>query len=442
VVATEHDSVYAFDADSAAGANTNPLWKVSVLGAGETPSDNRGCGQVDPEIGVTGTPVIDPVTRTVYLVAMSKNGTTYHQRLHALDLTSGAEKNGGPVEVTGKYPGTGDNSSNGFVVFDPKQYKARPGLALLDNGQVYVAFSSHCDHTPYTGFIMAYDKTTLAQTAIVDLIPNGSEGSIWMAGGGICADGSNNLYVLTGNGTFDTTLDAKGFPNKQNFGNAFVRISTADGGLSVNDYWTMFNTVSESGGDTDLGSGGVMLLPDGVGSAAHPHLCVGAGKDTHIYLVDRDAMGHFNAANNSNVLQDLSGVLPGQGCFSVPAYFNGAIYYGGVGSALQRFTIANAKMSATAASKSATSFTYPGTFPSVSADSLTSVNGIVWAVENQSTAVLRAYLASDLTQELYNSNQAGTRDQFGAGNKYIVPTIANGKVYVGTTNGVGVFGLF
>jgi hypothetical protein len=437
-VATEHDSLYAFDADSNAGANANPLWKVSLLGTGETTSDTRSCDQVTPEIGITATPVIDPTNNTIYVVAMSKNAAgTYFQRLHAINVLTGAERAGSPVTVQAKYPGTGDNSSGGFVIFDPKQYKERPGLLLL-NGQVYTAWSSHCDIEPYTGFIVAYDETTLTQTAVINVIPNGSEGSIWMAGGALAVDSNSNIYFLVANGTFDTTLNANGFPNQSDFGNAFVRISTANNTLSVVDYFTMSNTVSESDADVDLGSGGIVLLPDSVGSTAHPHLCVGAGKDTNIYLVDRDNMGHFSPTAN-NIVQQLSGALPG-GIWSIPAYFNGAVYYGSVGSNLQRFTIANAHMAA--ASKSAVTFPYPGTFPSISANGPTDPNAIVWAYQNSSPAILHAYLASDLTQELYNSNQAaGGADQFGAGNKYMVPTIVNGKVYVGTTNGVGVFGL-
>jgi hypothetical protein len=433
-IATEHDSVYAFDSDTGA-----QLWTVSLLGASETTSDNRGCSQVTPEIGITSTPVIDRTAGAhgiLYVVAMSKNGSTYFQRLHALDATTGAEVLSGPVTVQTTYPGTGDNSSAGHVVFDPKQYKERAALLLL-NGVVYTSWASHCDIGLYTGWIIGYNQTTLAQTSVLNLIPNGSEGSIWQSGGGLAADPQGNIYALMANGTFETTLDANGFPNKQDYGNAFVKVSTS-GKLQVADYFNMSTTVSESGGDIDLGSGGPMILPDQTyGTANTLTLAVGAGKDGNIYVVNRNNMGKFSLSSN-NVYQELPGTVP-NGVFGVPAYFNNTVYYCDVNSTLKSFPISNGKLSTTPAHTGA-SFTYPGVLPSVSANGMS--NGIVWAIENTGTAVLHAYAANDLTQELYNSNQAsGGRDHFGSGNKFITPMIADGKVFAATTNSVAVFGL-
>jgi plastocyanin len=438
-VATEHDSVYAFDADTG-----TKYWQVSMLKAGETTSDNRGCGQVSPEIGVTATPVIDLTMGTngvIYVVAMSKNGSTYFQRLHALDLSTGAEMFSGPKDIQATYPGTGAGSVSGTVIFDPKQYKDRTSLLLL-NGKVYTAWASHCDINPYTAWIMVYDETTLAQTAVIDLVPNGSEGAMWNAGAGLAADSSGNIYPMTGNGTFDTTLTGGGFPNKADYGNAFVKLSTASG-LTVTDYFTMSDTVSESNADTDLGSGGGIVLPDMTDSLSQTrHLFVGAGKDGRIYLLDRDNMGKFNSGNNNgNAYQALNNnPLPG-GLWSMPAYFNGNVYFGPVGNALRAFQFSSALLGTGPVSQSPQSFTYPGVTPSVSSNGAT--NGIVWATENTGTAVLHAYDANNLGVEFYNSNQAaGNRDHFGSGNKFITPMIANGKVYVGTTNSVGVFGEF
>jgi len=434
-VVTEHDSVYAFD--SGTGAQ---LWKVSLLGSGETTSDNRGCGQVTPEIGITSTPVIDRTAGAhgiLYAVAMSKNGTTYFQRLHALDITTGAELEGGPATVQATYPGTGDNSSGGQVVFDPKQYKERAGLLLL-NGVIYTGWASHCDDAPYTTWIMGYNQTTLAQTSVLDLTPNGNEGSIWQSGGGLAADPQGNIYALIANGTFDTTLDANGFPNEQDYGNGYVKVSTTGGNLKVADYFNMSNTVNESGGDVDLGSGGAMVLPDlSYGTAGTLNLAVGAGKDGNLYVVNRNNMGKWNASSN-NVYQELPGAVP-NGVWGVPAYFNSTVYYCDVNATLKSFSIANGKLSTTPV-QTAASFNYPGVLPSVSANGTSS--GIVWTIENTGTAVLHAYAANDLTQELYNSNQAsGGRDQFGSGNKFITPMIADGKVFAATTNSVAVFGL-
>ena len=434
-VMTEHGSAYAFDSDTGA-----QLWKVSLLGSGETSSDDRGCGQVSPEIGITSTPVIDRAAGAhgiLYAVAMSKNGSTYFQRLHALDITTGAELEGGPVTVQATYPGTGANSSGGQVVFDPKQYKERAGLLLL-NGVVYTSWASHCDDSPYTAWIMGYNQTTLAQTTVLDLTPNGNEGSIWQSGGGLAADPQGNIYALIANGTFDTTLDANGFPNKQDYGNGFVKVSTAGGTLKVADYFNMSNTVSESGQDADLGSGGAMVLPDlTYGTASTLNLAVGAGKDGNLYVVNRNNMGKWNA-NSNNVYQELAGAVP-NGVWGVPAYFNSTVYYCDQGGTLKSFSIANGKLSATPIHTGA-SFTYPGVLPSVSANGTS--NGIVWAIENTGTAVLHAFSANDLTQELYNSNQASnSRDHFGSGNKFITPMIADGKVFAATTNSVAVFGL-
>jgi hypothetical protein len=436
IVATEHASVYAFDADSGA-----TIWQVSMLGSGETTSDDHGCGQITPEIGVTSTPVIDRAqgpNGVVYVVAMSKDGSgNYHQRLHALDLALGTELFGGPTEIQATYPGTGDNSSNGSVVFDPGRYAERAALLLL-NGVIYTGWTSHCDARPYTGWIMGYSETTLAQTSVLNVTPNGNEGSIWMAGAGLAADSSGNIYFLDANGLFDTNLNASGFPSDGDYGNAFMKLSTSGGQLAVADYFEMDNGVTESKNDSDLGSGGTIVLPDlSDGSGNTLHLAVGAGKDTNLYVVNRDSMGKFSS-NNSNLYQELAGALPG-GVWAMPAYFNNTIYYGSVGSPIQAFTITNAKLSATATAQTANSFGYPGATPSVSANGTS--NGIVWAVENSSPAVLHAYSATNLT-ELYDSNQAsGNRDQFGAGNKFITPMIVNGKVFVGTPNGVAVFGL-
>ena len=433
-VATEHGSVYAFDSDSGA-----VLWHVSLLASGESPSDTRGCNQVTPEIGITSTPVIDRTAGpngTMYVVAMSVDkASNYHQRLHALDVSTGAELLNGPVEITASFPATGTATSS----FDPKSYEERAAL-LLVNGVIYTSWTSHCDDTPYGGWIIAFAQTTLARTAVLNIAANSSAGpAIWMAGGGPAADASGNIYVLSANGAFETTMDAGGFPTGKDFGNSFLKISSAGAGLNVLDYFAMFNEVAESNADLDLGSGGEMLLPDLTDSArAVRHLMVGAGKDGNIYVVDRDAMGKFTAGSNKNY-QTLSGVLPG-GIWSTPAYFNGTVYYGDVSGTLKAFSVANAMLSASPQSQSGTQFTYPGTAPSVSAN--VTANAIVWAHENTAPAVLHAYDAGNLAHELYNSNMAASaRDQFGAGNKYITPTVADGKVFVGTTNAVAVFGL-
>ncbi len=389
-IVTEHDSVYAFDADTFA-----QLWKVTVLGSGETASDNRGCDQVSPEIGITSTPVIDlsaGPNGTIFAVAMSKdNFGNYHQRLHALDVTTGAEISGSPKEIQATYPTAG----GGTTTFAPGQYKERASLLLL-NGVIYTSWASHCDITPYSGWVMGY---------------------------------------------IDTTLNANGFPVNGDYGNAFMKLSTSGNSLSAADYFTMHNTVAESNVDQDLGSGGALLLPDLTDSLGNiRHLAVGAGKDSIIYVADRDSMGKFNSTSD-NIYQEISanGLTGGSGVYAAPAYFNGTLYYGAVNDSLRAFTIANARVVAPPSSNTASTFAYPGTTPSISANGTS--NGIVWAVENSGgTGILHAYDATNLANELYRSNQAGTRDQF-SDNKFITPMIANGKVFVGTPTSVIVFGL-
>jgi hypothetical protein len=425
-IATEHDSVYAMDADTGA-----TLWHVSILLPGEVPSDTRNCGQVSPEIGITATPVIDRAAAphgVIYIVGMSKDtSSVYHQRLHALDITSGAELFGGPKEIAATYASAGGATAS----FDGGQYEERAAL-LLSQGVIYTSWTSHCDATPYSGWVIAYDATTLAQKSVLNVAPNSG-------GGGPSADAAGNVYLLTANGVFETTLDAQGFPSKQDYGNSFLKLAPAGSVLSVADYFTMWNEVAESNSDTDLGSGGQLLLPDlSDENRTVRHLIVGAGKDGNIYVVNRDSMGKFNATANQ-IWQELDGALPG-GVWSTPAYFNNAVYYADVGGTLKAFGIANAKLSSAPTSQTGTSFGYPGTSPAVSANG--TANAIVWAAENANPAVLHAFDATNLARELYNSNQAANgRDSVAAGNKFIAVSVADGKVFLGTVNSVGVFGL-
>ncbi len=433
-VVTEHDLVYAFDADT-----FTQLWQVSVIGPNETPSDDRGCPLVTPEVGVTSTPVIDVNAGphgTIFLVATSKdaNGNYFH-RLHALDLVTGAERSGSPTTILGTFP-----NQSGGLTFDPALYFERAGLLLL-NGAIYVTWTSHCDQPPYNGWVMGYSESSLQQVSVFNFTPNGTEGAVWMAGAGPAADTLGNIYFLAANGTFDTALDANGFPVAGDYGNGFLKLTTAGGKLAVTDYFEMYNSVAESDADQDLGSGGALLLPDVQdGTGRTWKLAVGAGKDKNIYVVNRDSMGKFNPENDNAIYEEIDGALS-YGSWGMPAYFNNTVYYGGVNDWLKAFPISNAKLATQPSSQSTTGYQYPGTTPGISASG--SLNGIVWTVENAAgrAGVLRAYDATNLATELYNSNQAPNgRDQF-SDNKFITPMVAHGKVYVGTPTGVAVFGL-
>ncbi|SAK47192.1 hypothetical protein AWB75_01034 [Caballeronia catudaia] len=435
-VVTENASAYAFDADTGA-----VLWRVSAALAGETPSDDHGCNQTTPTIGITSTPVIDRSrgpNGVMYLVAMSKDaGGAYHQRIHALDIATGAELLNGPTEITGSYPGTGSGSVNGVVPFSPGQYIERASLLLL-NGVVYTAWSSHCDVLPYTGWVMGYSADTLKQTSILNVAPNGEMGGIWMGGAGLASDGAS-IYFLDGNGTFDPTTNAQDMPIHDDFGNGFLKV-TPTPALKVTDYFEPSDTVVQSSQDLDLGSGGVLVLPDLTDINGNVrHLAIGGGKTRALYIVDRDNMGKFDS-NGDHIYQELFSTITGP-MFTAPAFYNNTIYVGPAGDHLKALPVVNAVV-ATAASSQSTSppnnWGFPGLAPVISANGNT--NGIVWGVENVTPAVLHAYDASNLF-ELYSSNSAGSRDQFGPGNKFISPTIANGKVFVGTKTGVAVFGL-
>lgn len=440
VVFVEDDSdyVYAFDA-----GDGTLLWRVRALNSGETPAPFSGTCPDAGNPGIVGTPVIDRSAGphgAIYFVAASYNTTlrTYHHRLHALDLSTGAELFGGPTEITATYPGDGDNSVDGMVIFDPGKYFVRAGL-LEANGSIYFGFTSLCDERPYTGWLLQYTASTLQQHSVLDVTPNGNSGAFWGAGGGgFAADSDGNLYILDANGSFDTTLDGNGFPINGDFGNAFLKIS-GQAPMSVVDYFAMYNTVWESDNDYDLGSGAAMVIdvPSGSGTA---HLVLGAGKDGDIYVANRNSMGKWNPLNNNNIYQDFHYALP-TGQFGSPAFFNDTVFYGALYAPIRAFPVRGGILQP-AGRRTPNSFTYPGTVPSISSNGLD--NGIVWAVENGrggANSVLHAYPAADIGRELYNSNQFAARDHLSTGNKFVTPMVANGRVYVPTLTGVAVYGL-
>ena len=433
-VATEHDSVYAFDAD---GLTSIPLWQVSFIdpsaGITTVPSDDVLSLDLVPEIGITGTPVIDPQSGTLYVVAKTKENGSYVQRLHALAIITGAEKFGGPVVIQASVPGTGDGGDGVNVPFNPLRQNQRAAL-LLANGVVYVAWASHGDSDPYHGWVLGYNATTLQQVAVFNATPNGSRGGIWQSANGPAADSSGNIFVITGNGTFDADIGGV------DFGESFLKLST-NAGLTLVDFFTAFNQAFLSASDLDLGSSGPLLLPDQTG-AAHPHLVLGAGKDGNGYLVDRDNMGHFNPTDNSQIVQIIS--ISTNMIFGTPAFWQNNIYFVPREDFLKAFQLSGGLLSTAPTSQSSTTFGY-GAPPAISANG--STNGIVWALDTlgyvpSGPAVLHTYDATNVATELWNSSQAANlRDQAGPAVKFTVPTIANGKIYVGTQNEITVYGL-
>jgi chitodextrinase len=431
-VATEHDSVYAFDADS---TGTSPLWKVSFLSSGVTsvPNGDTGeCCDIKPEIGITGTPVIDQASGTLYVVAKTKEGSsTYVQRLHALNIATGAEKFGGPVVIQGSVPGNGTGSTGGTLAFDPLRENQRTGL-LLYNGVVYFGFGSHGDIPPYHGWLLGYSATTLQKVLTFVATPNGTGGGIWQSGGGLAIDSSGNFFFATGNGTFD--LDTSGI----DYANTFLKFNPVGGVL---DYFTPHDEGTIDANNLDLDAGGMILLPDQPG--AHPHELVSAGKDGTVYMVDRDSMGHFHTPDQN--VQRLNNVFPFgtplPGNYSSPVYFNGAVYFAPVADVVQMFKLSSGLLTTSPTSTTPETFGYPGAALAVSANG--TQNGILWAVQKNGTATgtLRAYDASNVAFEIYNSDQAAARDALDVAAKFSIPLVVNGKVFVSSEGRLTVYGL-
>jgi hypothetical protein len=445
-IATEHDSVYAFDADNLTPGV--PLWQVSFInpagGVTTVPkADVEGPGSdITPEIGITPTPVIDLTRNAIYVLARTKevSGDTisYVQRLHALDLTTGAELAGSPELIAAQVNGTGsENDNHGHINFDGKQQNGRPGLLLL-NGVVYMCWASLGDRVPYHGWILGYDGGTLEQEAAFATTPNGIDGGIWQSGGAPAADANGNIFVEVGNGTFDIPGGGT------DFGDSFLRLATGADGLSVADYFTPYNQASLDNVDYDLGAGGPMLLPDQPGAA--PHLAVFAGKDGSIYLVNRDNLGQFSSTTNEIPLYLPLAVGKGStdsgGNRSTPAYWQGQVYLVGGSDTMKEFSLYNGMLSAAPVAAGTVKYGYPGGQAAVSANG--NANGIVWVLQTDrylsGAATLRAYDAANVSRELFNSGTKST-NMPGFAVKFTVPTVANGKVYVGSQTELDVYGL-
>ena len=450
-VATQHDSVYAFDADTTPCVQ---LWKVTLLdtphggSSAESPVPcdetkvcvvGAGYGDIQPEIGVTGTPAIDPAAKTIYVVSKSWNSATsvFYQRLHALSPTDGSET-GAVANIAASVVGNGDGSSGGILNFNPRMEHQRSALALA-NGTVYVSWAAHEDESPYHGWVLGYNAANLSQqSAVYNSTANGGLGGIWMGGGGPAVDADGNLYVSTGNGLFDGNLNT--VPNTD-FGDSVLKLDTSSG-LTLSDWFTPYDQYTLAQNDSDLGSGGVVLLPDQ--ATAPTHLLIAGGKEGVLYLINRDGMGAFQTGTNSQIVQSFSGL---SGLFGTPAFWQNVLYTGGPGGALRAFTFTSGQFNTTPSSQSTSVFSFPGVSPSVSSQG--GGNGIVWALDESQygspapgpgPAILHAYNAGNLAQEYWNSSQAGTRDKTGSAVKFVPPTVANGKVYVSTRTEVDVYG--
>lgn len=436
-VATEHDSVYAFDANR---PGDDPLWHVSFLdkqrGLMVPSEDDVQCPFIRPEVGITSTPVIDLPSGTLYVLARTKirhgiASDEFFQHLHALAITTGVEKFGGPKLITASVPGNGRGSENGKIAFDALKENPRAAL-LLSKGVVYLTWASSCDVDPYHGWVMAYDAQTLAQRAVLNVTPNGSEAGIWLADAGPAADADGNIYVPTGNGTF--TGSAGGL----DYGDSVLKLALDGSTLNIRDYFTPHDESRISDADADVGSSGPLLLPDQPGS--HRHLLLQPTKDATIYVIDRDHMGKHQT--NGDALVQI--IKMNGGGYGAMSYWNGRIYFAPSDDYLREYSIRNGQLTNT--QSSSIKFVNPGATPSVSADGVK--NSIVWAISTRTwngpdtkPAVLYAFDGGRLGEPLYTSEQNDQRDRAGLATRFVFPLVVNGRVYFGTRSEVEVYGL-
>lgn len=436
-VATERDSVYAFDADA---GSSEPLWQVSFLDGKKniSPVSARDvqCPFIQPDIGITSTPVIDLPSKTLYALARTReaeNGNwIFRQTLHALDLSTGTEKKGSPVTIRATFQGNKSLFSKGLSEFDPLRENQRAAL-LLANGNIFITWASSCDVGPYYGWVMSYDAHTLKQTGVLNVAPSAKESGIWQADAGPAADANGNIYLITGNGRFTAASGG------HDYGDSLLKIALTSGGLAVRDYFTPADQEHLNDTDGDFGSGSPILLPDQ--PAPHSHLLLAAGKSSKLYELDRDKLGHFHQGDDSNAVQ----VVPaGAQSFGAPAYWNGHVFYFLMNDYLRDYALQNGRLSAQPFAKGTTNINDPGT-PAISANG--GKNGIVWILSTKvwngsdQPAILFAYDATNVSHELYNSTQNPQRDRAGNALRFTIPTVANGRVYVPTKRRIDVYGL-
>lgn len=431
--ATEHDTVYAFDVN---GTHDTPLWKTTFVdephGITALSEHDVFCPFITPEVGITPTPVIDPATKTMYVLVRAKEHGGFVQKLHALDITTGKEKPGSPVVIAATVPGSGDGAVNGKVSFDPLKENPRAAL-LLSDGVLYLTWASSCDIGPYHGWVMAYDARTLRQRAVLNTSPDGGDAGIWQSDAGPAADNEGNIYVATGNGDFNAANTGG-----RDFGDSVLKLRLDGQNLVVRDYFTPFNQKVLDGKDWDLGSQGPVLLPPQPG--AHPHMLVITGKEGKLYLLDRDKLGKFHEGSDSDVLQ----AIKVKDAYGAASYWNGHIFFTDRSDTTRDFTVKDSQLVLKGATARMPS---PAATPIVSADG--TKNAILWVVSTKEwnethmdrPAVLHAYDANDITHELYNSEQNSGRDRAGMTVRFCIPTIADGHVFIGTRGRLDVYGL-
>ena len=426
-VATENNTIFAIDADSG-----KELFHTNLGPA--VPKGQLACPDMGPQIGITGTPVIDPATQTLYVAAKTFQNGRHFFTLHALDIATGQEKIGSPVLIAATVPRTGTNDHDGTALFDPAPQLQRPGL-VLTNGQVIVAFGSFCDRGPFHGWVFSYDAASLDRTGVFLTTPNGTHGGIWQAGGTPVADPQGFLYVITGDGEFDA------YDGGADYGDTILKLRFSPGdGIAPTDYFSPFDQNEMSVDNLDLGASGPLVLPDQPGR--YPHLLLGAAKTSSLYLINRDNMGHFQSSSNNQIVQYIPHATQTKVHVS-PAYWRNAasewVYISGVEGPLMAFSLSQGRLSSIPVSQTSTIFGYPGAVPVISSNG--DSGGIVWALENYS-GVLHAYSATDLSHELYDAKQAANgRDVAERGVQFYTPMVANGKVYFGTRTHLYAYGL-
>jgi hypothetical protein len=442
-VVTEHDSVFAFDADA---IPCQSVWSQSFIdpsnGTTSIPSADIPGGDIGAEVGIAGTPVIDP-SGTLYVIARTKEdgpfGPVYVQRLHALDIATGSEKLSGPATITAGAPGTGDgNSGSGLVVFDSLAQGQRAAIALA-TGKLYITFGGHSESSSYHGWLLVYDAATLAQVAAFNTTPNRSHGGFSETGAGVAAgpdsDSTIKLYAPAGHGTFDSSLTA---PFRKDFGQTLLKFQPSPN-LAIADSFTPASQATLTVNRSDFATAGVLVLPDQIG-AANPRLAVAAGTNGLLYVVNRDNLGGYVSSGADQVLKEMNIALP---VYGLPAYWQNTLYVAAAGDSLKAYALSGGTLADAPSSQSAAIIGTPGAAPAISSNA--GSGGIVWIIDSggadsSAPAILRAFDASNVARELYNSTNKA-QDAAGPAARYAVPSVANGKVFVGTQTEVTVYGL-
>ena len=445
IVATEADSVYAFDADASTAASTTgappaPLWHTSFLvhGAVPVPDGTLNCTSITPGFGITGTPVIDRATGTLYLVAAMQVGGVVTDYLHAISISTGRDRIA-PVRIAASVHGTGLGSRGGVLTFTAREEQQHLGL-LLDRGVVYAGFASYCDRDPFHGWILGYRASDLHRVVVYNTTPDGVNGGVWQSATGLAANRAGDLIFITGDGTYDLASGGR------DVSDSVLEMRPGHGTLAVVQYFTPFYQACLGAKDQDFGSGAPLLLPREI---------ITIGKEGAINVLRRARFGGYHTIPHPCQHMDRTGVdrivqeLPPQtvvgGVWSAETSWAGRsgryVYTAGEADHLKAWRLAGGRLVSPPASHAAQPMDYPGGIPVGSSDGGDPATAIVWIMDQEQGPALRAYSAADLAHELYSTRQDPGRDAVPGYDNFCLPTVTDGRVFVGTAGELLIYGL-